>query len=91
MRPLFVYLIAVNAVTFVTFGLDKMHAQFSVQRVREATLLVLSLLGGSPAALAGMRLFRHKTKKTAFQAAFLIILLAQIGAVFFVLNGASIR
>jgi uncharacterized membrane protein YsdA (DUF1294 family) len=48
--------------------------------VREKTLWLLALLGGSPAALAGMHVFRHKTKKLSFQAGLAAILAIQITA-----------
>ena len=63
------YLIAINFIAFAAFGLDKARAEAGQWRIREDTLLTLAFLGGFPGALAGRRLFRHKTRKASFTAA----------------------
>ena len=55
-----------SVITFAAFGNDKKKAKRSMWRTPEAVLLTLSLLGGSIGALAGMRFFHHKTRKTKF-------------------------
>lgn len=77
-NPLIIYLVAINIVTFFVFGIDKSKAYKNRRRTPEKTLWVLSLLGGSLGALAGMKLFRHKTRKLSFQAVLAIILAVQI-------------
>jgi uncharacterized membrane protein YsdA (DUF1294 family) len=59
-------LIAFNFAAFVAFGIDKEKAEAGAWRVKESTLLMLALLGGSPGAYAGRTLFRHKTRKQPF-------------------------
>ena len=66
MRILLWYLAAVNLATWLVFGLDKWKAGAGKWRVPERTLLLLALVGGSAGALAGMLLFRHKTRKAKF-------------------------
>jgi len=61
-----VYLLIVNAVTFLVFGIDKKRAKKEQWRVPERTLLLFALAGGSVGALAGMYTFRHKTRKIKF-------------------------
>lgn len=56
----------VNLWTFAVFGYDKMQARGSSWRVSEAHLLLCAAVGGSPGALLGRRLFRHKTRKQPF-------------------------
>jgi uncharacterized membrane protein YsdA (DUF1294 family) len=75
--PLLAWLLAVNLVTFLTYGYDKGIAGSSRMRVPERVLLLLALAGGSPAALLGMRLFHHKTVKSSFQHKFWLVLLVQ--------------
>lgn len=82
-----VYLLAINIITFFYFGIDKLKAHFKFYRIPEKTLWLLALLGGSPGALLGMKFFRHKTRKSSFQAVFLIILLVQVAGVFLLLQG----
>lgn len=72
-----VWLIAINLVTFAVYGADKRRARRGAWRVPEKTLFLLPLLGGSVGALAGMRVFRHKTKHWYFVWGVPAILLAQ--------------
>ena len=77
-------LAAINLVTLVLFGLDKALARGGRRRVRESTLLWLALIGGTPGAYAGRRLFRHKTRKEPFSSRLFGIAVLQaiaIGAV----------
>lgn len=55
-----------SLLAFALFGLDKAKARRGGRRVPEATLLCAALLGGGIGAFAGMRLFRHKTRKPPF-------------------------
>ena len=66
MRLLMWYLIVINIVTWIAFGLDKWKAKSGKWRITERTLLLLALAGGSLGALAGMIMFRHKTRKAKF-------------------------
>lgn len=60
------YLVAINFTTWVVYGLDKGRAKSGKWRIPERTLLLLALVGGSLGALAGMIMFRHKTRKPKF-------------------------
>lgn len=66
MRILIWYLAAINFITWVVYGADKIKAKSGKWRIPERTLLLLALIGGSLGALAGMILFRHKTRKPKF-------------------------
>jgi uncharacterized membrane protein YsdA (DUF1294 family) len=46
---------------------DKRRAKKEEWRVSEATLLIMSFIGGAIGILIGMFRFRHKTRKMAFQ------------------------
>ena len=41
------YLIIINAVAFIVYGIDKYKAKKAKWRIPEATLLMLAVLGGS--------------------------------------------
>ena len=45
---------------------DKVKAGKGAWRIKEATLFLISLIGGSLGTWAGMYLFRHKTKHWYF-------------------------
>jgi uncharacterized membrane protein YsdA (DUF1294 family) len=51
-------------------------------RIPEATLHVAALLGGSPGAVVGQLLFRHKTRKRSFRIVFIAIVLLQIVVIY---------
>jgi uncharacterized membrane protein YsdA (DUF1294 family) len=61
-------LAVLNLAAFAAFGIDKARAREGRRRIPEARLLQLALLGGSPGAYAGRRMFRHKTRKQPFVA-----------------------
>jgi len=70
-------LVAINAVTFFVYGIDKWKAKRSMWRIPEATLLGLAAIGGSIGAWLGMRAWRHKTKHKKFQLGIPLIIMAQ--------------
>lgn len=74
----FVWLGAVNLLAFIVCGWDKLAAKRGARRVPERRLLALCALGGSPAFLLGMALFRHKTRKPKFAWGVPLILAAQL-------------
>ena len=55
------YLIFINIVTFLVYGIDKWKAKQGSWRISEATLLMLAVIGGTIGALLGMQVWRHKT------------------------------
>lgn len=68
----------VNVATIALYGYDKAVAGGSRLRVPENVLHLLAFVGGSPAALLGQSLFRHKTVKPAFRRRFWLIVVAQL-------------
>ena len=75
------YLAAINLITFLVYGIDKWRAKRGAWRVPEKTLFLLPILGGSVGAIAGMRVFHHKTKHWYFKYGLPLILLLQIALV----------
>lgn len=69
----------VNLITLLAFRHDKRRAIAAGPRVREADLLLLAMIGGSPAALLARRLYRHKTRKQPFSALLWLIVAVQAG------------
>ena len=84
-RLLLCYLAGVNLLTFLAYGIDKFKAKHKHWRISEVSLLLLAALGGSPAALLAMYLFRHKTLHNKFRYGVPIILFVQIAVAIFLL------
>lgn len=71
-------LLLINLFEFVLFLWDKNQARWGRWRVPERKLLVVALMGGSPAALFAMNLLRHKTVKQSFRNEMNQIVCAQV-------------
>ena len=72
------YLLAINAVAFIMYGIDKYKAQKDKWRISETTLFLLAILGGSIGAWMGMKVWHHKTMHKKFKYGIPAILLIQI-------------
>ena len=84
-------LIVINIVTFLVYGIDKWKAKRSKWRIPEATLLGLTVIGGSIGAWLGMKVWHHKTMHKKFKYGLPLILLAQIILVYFSIHFTSNR
>lgn len=73
-----IYLIIMNLVGFLSMLIDKKKAERGSWRIKESTLLIIAVLGGSIGSIAGMYTFRHKTQKPRFYVGLPIILITQI-------------
>ena len=60
------YLLIINIITFIIYGIDKYKSIKHKYRISEKTLIILAILGGSVGAFIGMIVFHHKTKKKKF-------------------------
>ena len=76
-----IYLACISLIAVIVTVLDKWKAQNRKWRVPEATLLLLSALGGSLAMLITMRLVHHKTRKKKFMVGIPVILVLQIALI----------
>ena len=61
------YLILINLLTFLLYGLDKYKAIRQEWRIPERALLLMAFVGGAFGALSAMRIFRQKTRKGRFK------------------------
>lgn len=62
MKYFIYYLIFINLISFILFGLDKLFAKKKFRRIKNITLISSSIVGGSVGSLFGMYIFRHKTQ-----------------------------
>lgn len=75
-----IYLAVMNFIGFALMGIDKSRARRDQWRIRERTLFLAALLGGSAGSILGMYTFRHKTRHWYFVAGMPVILVLQIAA-----------
>lgn len=66
-KEIIIILIIINVLTFFTYGIDKWKAKHGKWRISELTLLMLAIFGGSIGALAGIKVWHHKTMHLKFK------------------------
>lgn len=84
---LIIYLILINAMSLIMYGLDKFKAKKKKWRIPESALLMSAACGGALGAFVSMQMFRHKTKHPKFQIlvpVFLVLWIALSGYIFYV-------
>lgn len=79
------YLITINIMTFLVYGIDKWKARNGKWRISEATLLLLAVIGGSIGAWAGMSVWHHKTLHKKFRYGVPLILIIQVALIIYML------
>ena len=80
MKLFLYYLLIVNALGLLLMLTDKLLAKANCRRIRERTLFLVAIIGGSVGSLLGMYLFRHKTLHLQFTLGIPLILALQITA-----------
>lgn len=65
--------LTLSLISFFSYAFDKRRAERGGRRVPEPQLLLVDLLGGWPGGWLGQRVFRHKTAKVGYRAAFWLI------------------
>lgn len=80
MKLLIIYLLIINAAGFLSMLWDKQRAKKNAWRIPERTLLAIACFGGSIGSIAGMQLFRHKTRHFQFSLGLPLILAVQMVA-----------
>lgn len=80
MKYFLYYLLIINAIGLLFMLTDKLLAKANRRRIRERTLFLIAILGGSAGSILGMYLFRHKTLHLKFTLGMPLILALQITA-----------
>jgi uncharacterized membrane protein YsdA (DUF1294 family) len=75
---LYAYLIGISIIALLFYGYDKYQSTHHGFRVPEIILHAITLAGGTPGALLGQQVFRHKTSKRSFRVWFYLIVLVQV-------------
>ncbi len=84
MKYIVIYLIIINLITCILYGVDKLKAMAGGRRTPERVLLGFTFIGGSVGALVGMQVFRHKTMHLKFQICVPLFLILHTAAVVYV-------
>ncbi|MBE6593565.1 MAG: DUF1294 domain-containing protein [Ruminococcaceae bacterium] len=80
--PAIIYLAVISVISIIVCIYDKIAAKHNPKhRTREATLLLLSALGGSVAMFITMQIIRHKTKHVKFMLGIPLIIIVQVALV----------
>ena len=77
------YLAVMTIVGLIIMKADKTKAEKNKWRIKEATLFLVSAIGGSLGTWVGMYLFRHKTKHWYFVVGMPLILIIHIALLVF--------
>ncbi|SHE69880.1 Uncharacterized membrane protein YsdA, DUF1294 family [Caloramator proteoclasticus DSM 10124] len=72
------YLLIVNILGILLIMIDKFKAKYKRWRIRENTLLIVALIGGSIGVYLSMYLFHHKTRKPKFRYGVPAIIILQL-------------
>lgn len=77
------YLIIINLIAFILYGIDKKRSIRKEYRISERVLLWMARLGGGIGCWLGIKIFRHKTKHTKFRIVVPLWMLIWMAAVVF--------
>lgn len=77
-KIIIIYAVIINIIGFFSMLIDKRRAIKNKWRIPEKTLFLIAFIGGSVGSIAGMRLFRHKTKHWYFAYGMPAILIVQL-------------
>lgn len=59
-------------------GIDKLNAKLHKRRIKEATLLIISLIGGGLGGFFAMFIFNHKIRKIYFMTTFILSIVTHL-------------
>ena len=60
------YLLIINLLAYILYGIDKRRARRGKYRISESTLLWMARIGGGVGSWLGIKKFHHKTKHKRF-------------------------
>ena len=81
---LFIYLVVINIISIFVTVSDKKRSIKKKWRIKESTLLLLSLSGGSIGMYITMHIIRHKTKHLKFMLGIPVIIILQVLLIYFI-------
>ena len=70
-----IYLLIINIISLLICIIDKEKSIHNKYRIKEKTLLFLSLIGGCFGMALGMNISHHKTKKLKFKLVYILCII----------------
>ena len=84
------FILGINVITFMVYGIDKLKAKKGKWRIPESTLLLLAIVGGSIGAWCGVKVWHHKTMHKKFRYGIPLIMAIQIGLTIYIITKAGV-
>ena len=86
MKLFLLYLLSINAVSFILFGYDKFLAIKNKRRIPEKELFTVATIGGAFGGLFAILVYNHKISKAFFMWRFMFIFIVNVVGVYFLLR-----
>ncbi len=81
--------IALNIVSFVLMGADKLFAKKGGRRISERTLLLFAFFMGGTGIILGSAAFSHKTRKLKFKVPMILAFIINLLVVFAIIRACK--
>ena len=85
-----VYILVINLIAFLLTYYDKKASKIGLRRVKENTLMLIALLGGSAAMYITMKMIHHKTRVSLFMVGLPFIFVVEMILVIFIARALHI-
>ena len=85
-----VYILVINLIAFLLTYYDKKASKIGLRRVKENTLMLVALLGGSAAMYITMKMIHHKTRVSLFMVGLPFIFVVEMILVIFIARSLHI-
>ena len=85
-----IYLLLINFIAFLLTYYDKKASKIGLRRVKENTLMLVALLGGSAAMYITMKMIHHKTRVSLFMVGLPFIFVVEMILVIFIARALHI-
>lgn len=85
-----VYILVINLIAFLLTYYDKKASKIGLRRVKENTLMLVALLGGSAAMYITMKMIHHKTRVSLFMVGLPFIFVVEMILVIFIARALHI-
>lgn len=82
---LMLFILLINLIAIILMKKDKAYAQMGERRIRESTLLIVAIVGGSLGMYYAMFKYKHKTLHNKFSIGIPVIIVIQLAYISYLL------